>query len=486
MDDEYVGQDGYSGDEGAPVSERVENGGPLGKIQNAIGMMCLGIICFPLSLGLLGYNEKNYVCENKAIIYVDDKTTEMMTCDSTGIDNEILFFSCPILNTSLKTYTPQTFNPRLSSTFGNALSFNSAAARQNIEYMVCEESCQKVNQGKVKTCTYLRVWSSFAPSTTTFLYQTQAQRSCPGYVNGNGNTGIIQTSGLADFGVTEDHVSSLLLGSAKAPFEMNEILVKQALSPNTDVPLYQFANNFPGYAATTSSTLPTIIDTTTLAIQGNYLTTCPTSNPYLTNNGDAIVGCVRISYMYTAAQQASVLAQVTDGGRTGPIKIPASWMCDSKSDWQKAKAKETGGYTKREFMDSLRDANVKLAWILRIVGVCLAWLSVYCCFQPIAAAADILGDCMNFIPCVGGCLEDFIEGMVTSILCVLSCGIGCSCAFFVIAVCWVAMRPLIGGCLLAVACCCCGAAIGVGYYFKSDKPKKGMQRSFDEDEGGEE
>ena len=41
--------------------------------QNAFGLMCVGIVCLPIALYLLGSNEQNYMCSHKNIIFADNK-----------------------------------------------------------------------------------------------------------------------------------------------------------------------------------------------------------------------------------------------------------------------------------------------------------------------------------------------------------------------------------------------------------------------------
>merc|ERR1712137_415008 len=76
-------------------------------------------------------------------------------------------------------------------------------------------------------------------------------------------------------------------------------------------------------------------------------------------------------------------------------------------------------------------------------------------------------------PC-GGYIEDFLEGVVQSVLCCLSCGIGCSCGFTVIALVWLFMRPLYGGILLAIAVTMC---VCVGVVRSSTTARRGKGRS---------
>ena len=99
--------------------------------------------------------------------------------------------------------------------------------------------------------------------------------------------------------------------------------------------------------------------------------------------------------------------------------------------------------------------------MVRVLGLLFCAVTIYCCFSPISAAADVVGDYLRCIPCVGPTLEDLLEGMVDALLCAVSCAIGCSCGLLVIAITWLVMRPLVGSGLLAVCLVlfCCGYAI---------------------------
>eukprot|EP00438_Fugacium_kawagutii_P009639 Skav214988 [mRNA] locus=scaffold508:282856:291660:+ [translate_table: standard] len=156
---------------------------------------------------------------------------------------------------------------------------------------------------------------------------------------------------------------------------------------------------------------------------------------------------------------------------------------------------EGGTISKKTFFSDMEDVNDSSLMMMRIVGLLLTWLAVYCCFAPIAGAIDVgrqscqspLDDAMAFmaspkgngdpgiraIPCLGQFLEDLLEGMVTCILCVVSCGFGCSSGLFVIAVVWLYMRPLVGLGLMAFC-----AALAAGVYFLGQKSKEKEGRSL--------
>jgi len=168
------------------------------------------------------------------------------------------------------------------------------------------------------------------------------------------------------------------------------------------------------------------------------------------------IGCVRISYKKSSAVSPSVIANAKSGGITSGQKVPGGWLCSST----KYSAIFAQQYNFDEMIDALNAENSTITWILRLLGVMLAWLSVCLMFAPIAAVAEIAGQCANLCPC-GGYVADMFSAVAGWIICILSAGIGCSCAFFVMATAWVAMRPLIGGGLMLVACCCCGGGIGL-------------------------
>merc|ERR1719258_700558 len=92
----------------------------------------------------------------------------------------------------------------------------------------------------------------------------------------------------------------------------------------------------------------------------------------------------------------------------------------------------------------LKKENDAQTWGLRAAGLICAWLALYCCFAPIATSADLMGDVVSQIPCIGGMLESTLEGVVEMFLCVISCGFGCSFGLFVIALVWLSMRPVVG------------------------------------------
>jgi len=195
------------------------------------------------------------------------------------------------------------------------------------------------------------------------------------------------------------------------------------------------------------------------------LTNCPVT---------PTLGCVKLTYFTTSATEANAIAVVGTGKQAGPVVTPSEWLCAEDSYY--AFIPSGVPMTLAQMIEQEHADNSQMAWILRIAGLLMAWAAVFMCFSPVTFAADILGDCLNFIPCVGGFMEDLVEGVVNAVVCALSCSIGCSCGLFVIAIMMLVLRPLYGGLLLlAIGCilaCTCGLA--------SQAPRKERRQQSDE------
>merc|ERR1740117_2678065 len=107
--------------------------------------------------------------------------------------------------------------------------------------------------------------------------------------------------------------------------------------------------------------------------------------------------------------------------------------------------------TKEQMITKMRGQLDMQTWAYRLIGLVLAWLALYCCFDPIASAAEMMGGALSYIPFFGNALTSMLEGVVTMFLCVASCGFGLSCGLLVCACVWVGMRPMIGGPLMGGA-----------------------------------
>eukprot|EP00413_Alexandrium_margalefii_P017010 CAMPEP_0204529304 /NCGR_PEP_ID=MMETSP0661-20131031/9992_1 /ASSEMBLY_ACC=CAM_ASM_000606 /TAXON_ID=109239 /ORGANISM="Alexandrium margalefi, Strain AMGDE01CS-322" /LENGTH=543 /DNA_ID=CAMNT_0051535321 /DNA_START=69 /DNA_END=1700 /DNA_ORIENTATION=- len=458
---EFMADDGEGGD-----------GGPCGSIMGSCAMLVLGLVLFPAALFLLGWNEQTYVCENSRILYADSHV-KAVGCESKGIADEFAFLSCPLVQSSLETFTMLTFNKQYPMSPGTEppIKFTSVSGKQRVEMYQCEERCEtkttKNSMGqnvKHKVCRYSMAWSSSPVNSADFSRPLNVvAQGCPGIDQVHGNP--VAPSNL-DMGESSDYASDVLVGDPADGFMLNRDLVTRLL-PDVPVDLAPFQGRFAlGQTAASQNIRPWIrpleVTKDNVMVVGSHLQTCAT----------AMLGCVRIGFYRSNSTNPSMMTKVLSGGQTAKEPVPGSWGC-KPNDWQAIIPQKA---TKDEMITVLQDMNRTRVWILRIVGLVLAWMAVWCCFQPISAAAEIAGDCMNMCPC-GGYIDDFLTGLVDSVICFLSCSIGCSSGLFVIAIVWLYMRPLIGGLVLTAGILLCLCAFGVrSMSSKSKRPRKGGGR----------
>lgn len=150
------------------------------------------------------------------------------------------------------------------------------------------------------------------------------------------------------------------------------------------------------------------------------------------------VGDLRIRFRAVDPQDISVLAQ-QNTDRLGAF---------TTHNGEKIESIETGVKSSVEMFESLRFQNSTLAWVLRGVGWLLACVGFGLITGPLSTLASVL-------PFMGR-----IVGTATFFVSVL---LGSAVALIAIGVAWIAVRPLLGILLFAVA--------GAGLYLLFRKPK---------------
>jgi len=453
-------------DSESDYSEELGVGDAFGRLSNSLGKMCLGLLAFPAALFVLGWNENHYVCEDKRILHAEAKAT-VVGCNARNVTNTYAFFSCSIDPASMNEFQPCTFNGGKYTCDGSVV-FRAPSAEQVVEMYQCHEQCKtethKNHLGqnvKTRRCTYSPDWYKQEIQSSEFHAPAQTvAMGCPGFEQARGNPRFPDN---LDPGRTQDF-SSTLVTEGPTPgaggYTLNKDFVMD-LRPNAPVDLTPFAGNFTGPQASAPAwTRPLNVDRTNLAVRGMYLETCGGEAGYS-------LGCVRISYKMNPATAASVIALVTSAGRTQPAEVPGSWGCGPSH----MQAISGSLMSKEELIQELHHRNDMLTWIVRVLGAVCACAAVCCCLEPIAAAAHVLGDFLNFCPC-GGFLDDAVAGMVDSAIWLIGCNVGFACSLFVISAVWIAMRPVWGLVMLAVGCCCCVGAGGT--MMACRKPKKNL------------
>ncbi len=173
---------------------------------------------------------------------------------------------------------------------------------------------------------------------------------------------------------------------------------------------------------------------------------------YVTNSSDLAnpqIGDIRISFVYPDYKEASVLATQTNDTFTDYISSAGKRVSRIKD----------GIHTGEELIKIIETENKILKWVLRLLGVILCVSGVAAIFKPISTIS-------NFVPILGG--------LVNSAVGLVSLVIGLIISLVVIAIAWIAFRPVVGISLLAVA------AVLVFFLIKKKKTK--VQTSTNEEE----
>eukprot|EP00913_Durusdinium_trenchii_P012893 g12107.t1 len=328
--------------------------------------------------------------------------------------------SCPIHEDSLEVFTPQSFG---STGLHDAISFRAASGSQTSEMFQCVEHSEtqedRHSKEKVRIYSYSMEWS---------LHPVDSRNPpWPADISSYTSDNFAQSIRAGPLTIGHD----LIAGGSHG----------YSLKPDEPVNLQPFATRFRPFNQLAPTAPPggfSSITPNSAAIDpsGKFVVTCARPS----------IGCMRISYSQNSARSVSVLSGVEPGGYTKPIEVQSSWGCSAG----RFSALMGEPMSLQAFSARLEEANSTSTWIIRVLGLCFAALTVYCCFAPISAAADVVGDYIRCIPCVGETLEDLLEGMVDALLCAVSCAFGCSCGLLVIAITWLVMRPLIGGGVLLV------------------------------------
>lgn len=464
MGDEEGGENfDFGGDGGGETSVADPEPGCGQKLQTAICSCCLGLFLFPFSLWLLGWNERNFVCSQKQIIYAEDNALEWPCVRTTELgENQLYHLSCPFDPTSYSDFTASRFNPAATDpslqTLLLSLQFSGLGGKQTAQVYTCVETSHSRQEGTgnnrrtITSYTYAPAWSTnptaFHQTPLTGVNLQSALTSCSGVPQNWQGAPPAFPIGINE-GINTRHADSVTAATVALPenwieqIPINTVVTQSDLiSPITAAPAIAGGWRIDGVSAT--------------------VTTCANLNA-------PIWGCAKLTYEKSSATQASIIANVGAGALAGPEITPSSWAC--AEDEYYAFYPSTAAMTLEQIITAEHSSNSAQAWMIRIAGLLLAWAAVFCLFSPVTFAADVFGDCLAFIPCVGSMLEDIVEGVVNAVVCCISCSIGCSSGLLVIAIVMLVMRPLWGGLLLLAACCLIGGSFAVA----SQAPRKQRQ-----------
>lgn len=372
---------------------------------------------------VLGWNERQAVCNSRAITQGEASTRQVGCASASENDGELVLFACPLDRATLPPLTLP------GTDFDGVMSYKGTGLRVNAEMLQCvehsESKTEKDTSGgggttTTTTYTYSKEWRSSHVDSTTF-HKKESQNFKE---NCNGENPVWPAGVPAS---TTHYASSVGVGN----FTVGKEFVEQV---PLDTPV-------------TALTPPT-----GWVFADAYYTTQIYSVP------GSKIGTVRVSFQGTnwSSPMVTVLGE-NQGGMVSSWTAPDSWLCSGFGLGPLL----PGTWSKEELFDHLQDSNTALTIAMRILGFLLIWAALSSLAGPLEVAADC-------IPCVGPWIGDNIQ----AIACCITCPPALACALGVIGVVWVAMRPLVGIplVLLFVATCC--AYIGFAIYQRQQKSEE--------------
>jgi len=477
-----------------------EEDSPMQKVGHACACCIGGWLVFPLTLWLLGSNEKSFVCNQKNIL-MGEAEAKITPCEGYPGDNKFVAVGCAINEESKREWTMKDFltdattaakfSEGSPSASGTGFKFKSLTGEMSAPQMYqCKEdarseqvdpSCKptKDKNGKTISCpvhtvySYSLDWSAGRASFQCSESKCQNDRkvSCPDL--GTSDQNPFYPAGLPTVMETKwaSNPFSFKIGNTGLYITDGDGGTRSR-DFKADKPLPLSGMDWKRMGQRINSVLDkgkqSKFDYDHTTIVGNYIYTC--------DGNDVVHGCVRVSFSYNADVGAGFIGNTGVGGKTEPMIMPASWGCP-KSTWfvtkrlaSKADIKP-GKEVKEDIIASQNAKNESSLYFFRVVGVLGCWAAVYCCLYPIVAFFDIMEDYMAMVPCIGGCLSvigQVVETLVQLVVCCMSCSFGCSAAFFTIALVWLYMRPL-QGILYMLGCL---AVSGGAYALAHMAPKK--------------
>lgn len=400
------------------------------RMQQKMYLACASPFFMLFCLILLGWNEKRAVCDAKAIIKGKEVAIEAACNANTSNINGLIVFSCELQKDEL---TPPTPLPGITGTNYQGICMQKKSVLYQCKETVTSKT-EKTSGGgtkTIKTYSYAKAWSgskltrSYGGGTATTANKAKARSACGANYDSTTNANLLQSTGKTY--IPKAHFGSYKVGGA----------LLKSVACNTPV-------------AVSSIGSPWRLD-------GGAIKQGP--------NPDNI-GTLKVSYV-TNSWAADKIMHTVLGKNTAegivPYSIPGSWLCGA----QDISDLRSGTNTKDQLFEAMAAENTTTTWALRFFGFLFLWCSCTCMFGP----CEVLADC---IPMIGPMLGDMIE----AIICCMTCPPASCCCFFVCAIVWIAMRPIMGA-LFLVGSLCFFCAAGGGL-FMMQKNKNEAKQAKDE------
>mmetsp|Transcript_788 Transcript_788/g.2167 ORF Transcript_788/g.2167 Transcript_788/m.2167 type:complete len:664 (-) Transcript_788:182-2173(-) len=193
-------------------------------------------------------------------------------------------------------------------------------------------------------------------------------------------------------------------------------------------------------------------------------------------------GDLRLCFERSTTTKMSILAEANVFQIPGQDKPRITLVVSDKHLRTKVGLRvQTQGYRMREdqilsldeLLEEEKSSNETSLYMGRVCGPLILWAAFYCF---LISVVNKIGNMLEDLPCVGRCmgvLADFVETLVTCLICAVSCCMGLACGLMAMAFAWIVFRPLYGIILLALSLAMFAA---VGFFAYNQKGQKKVRR----------
>jgi len=369
------------------MSAEVTNQSYFDRMQSACCGVCVGLLLFFGSWGVLFWNEGRAVKrqqdldEGRGILQQVGLTTINATIDK-GLDNKLVYVKGTVDGGNATIYD-DLFKIDVTNATNGAIKYE----RSTEMYQWKEETSTRTEKTSlggertIKSFSYTKVWSSTLISSSSFK-ETQIPANPTNFL-------------VPGFVATSDDIG---LGPYRLSIDISNQVSWETIW--TDVPVNTNDLNFTGYTTTSS--------------QGQV-------NLRKTANIDT-VGDNMVTFSVVLPDDVSVIAKQGSGGVLEPYITEGD---------RELLLFSRGDLSVEELFKQAEEDNNLWTWILRFVGFLCMVFGISLMLNPIATAFDVLPFCGDALEgCIGGCI----------IPCIALC-ISVPLSLMIISIAWIFYRP---------------------------------------------
>lgn len=417
-----------------------------------LGKACIGVvvglILFVISVPLLGWNEFNYVRNEKILLQVEKDVVSVKCSDAPNAqyDGKPVFVSCMV---------QKAFDFAISPDCPNFIENDNHKANSawfkvdSVIYQFVEKTKSKTTKtggGGETTETWYSYETEWVkePVDSSKFYCTSKFQSDKDHCSG-----ILSAASISNEGTIPDQ---LLSRRQVAP----DYTVGIGGLPPNDATMYHLPKELTEQIS--SSRPPTINVKAPSPIPGRRLNETQGTVRFAKGDQDTVGDVQTIFALANILPGQSTLSVISlqqpnnKGPAAGKGKSFAPWQTGMKGTMSEVSWLSEGSLTKEQMINEKRNANSGALWMLRFAGFFAMLIGLQLITGPIALMPEA-------VPCIG----NFLGEVVGCMLFVMNLCLSSALSLVIIGVAWLMARPLVGLIILLIA----GIFIGIGFYVRS-------------------